>query len=81
MIKIWKKTVLLILLLCAVLALNSCKENPSEEELYAKLLSHFEQRGFSCTLSGLPVDRNVPIYNASAWRTLTADGERGTGLF
>ena len=70
-----KKIFLLILLACTALTLNGCRENPSEEKLYAKLLDHFERRGFTCILSEAEADRNVPIYNASAWRRLTVDEE------
>ena len=75
MVKIMKKTLLLILMLCAVAALNGCKGNPSEEQLYSKLLSHFARHGFTFTLSEIAEDRSVPIYHASAWRKLTADQE------
>ena len=70
-----KKTALLVLILCAAFLLGGCKENPSEEQLYARMLSHFEQRGFACELSALEEDRAVPIYKASAWKKLTATGE------
>lgn len=69
----WKRLLLLALLLCTALMLCACKQNPSEEQLYAKLLACFEQSGYTCTLSPL-AEREVPIYNASAWKSLLLDG-------
>lgn len=72
-----KKRILLLMLMAFVcLLLCGCKQNPSEEQLFARLLNHFEQRGFSCTLSRLEdEERDVPIYRASAWHSLMLDGE------
>ena len=61
---------LLALLLCA------CKQNPTEGEIFAKLINHFEQRGYACALS--PLDdpqRDVPIYKPEVWHRLMANGE------
>ena len=66
--------------LLAVLAvcLCGCSQNPSEEQLFAKLIAHFESYGYSCALSPLAdsqPDRAVPIYKASAWHQLMLDAE------
>lgn len=72
-----KKTALAALILC-VLLLTGCRQNPTEEQLFAKLIAHFEDRGYVCTLSPLTQtqpDRDVPIYRAEVWRRLMADDE------
>jgi len=71
-----KKRILLAMLALLCMLLSACKENPTQEELYAKLLNHFEQRGYSCTLAPLAdAQRDVPIYKASAWQSLHLNGE------
>ena len=65
---------------CVLLAavLSGCASNPSEEELFAKLIGHFTQRGYTCELTPLAEEdphRDVPIYNASVWHRLMVDGE------
>jgi len=73
-----KKGALLILLALALLTLGSCKQNPSEEKLFSKLIGRFESAGYECALSKLEEsdpERDVPIYNASVWHRLMADGE------
>lgn len=62
-------------LLLAVLALlSACKANPSEEELYARLFAHFQSAGYTCELAAVDEGRDVPIYNASVWRSLVLNG-------
>ena len=71
-----KRLVLITILLglCAVLC--ACKQNPTEEQLFAKLLDHFEQRGYTCQLTKLEdAAREVPIYKASAWHSLMLGAE------
>ena len=71
-----KKTALLAILALLCMLLCAYKENPAQEELFAKLLNHFEQRGYSCTLIPLTdSDRDVPIYKASVWQSLMLNGE------
>ena len=66
----------LLLSLAAILfSLCACHQNPSQEQLYSKLFSHFESRGFSCSLLSVEESRAVPIYRASAWNALLLDGE------
>ena len=77
-IKMRKKLALLALAVLALCALSGCKQNPSEEKLYAKLIGRFENAGYACALSKLEESdpgRDVPIYNASVWHRLTVDGE------
>lgn len=60
----------LMLFLCA------CRQNPTEEQLFSKLIAHFEDRGYSCTLSLLDdPQRDVPIYKPEAWHKLMVSGE------
>lgn len=71
-----KRAALGALCLAMALLLCGCKQNPPPEKLYAKLLAHFEDRGYACEL--MPVadaERDVPIYNASAWSSLWLTGE------
>lgn len=73
-----KRMLLLIMLLALALCLSACKQNPSEEKLFAKLIAHFESYGYQCALSPLAdgqPDREVPIYNASVWHSLMLDEE------
>lgn len=73
-----KKFSLLALLLLTALLLCGCKQNPSQEQLYAKLLSHFEERGYTCALTPLAdadPQAKVPIYNATVWQRLMLDGK------
>jgi len=73
-----KRFGLLWMLSLLMLCLCACRQNPSEEQLFSKLMTHFEERGYSCTLSRLSdtqPDRDVPIYKAEAWHRLMVDGE------
>ena len=68
----------ILLLLACLLLLTGCKQNPTEEKLFAKLINHFTQQGYTCTLAPLAdtqPERDVPIYKASAWHRLTAGTE------
>lgn len=61
-----------------LMALCSCKQNPTEQELFSKLIAHFEDRGYTCALSRLDEtdpERDVPIYRASVWHRLMVDDE------
>jgi len=75
MVTICKKAGLWILLICMLAALNGCRQNPTEEELFAKLVDHFVSRGYTCRIEAVPEEQNVPIYKASAWRRLMLDDE------
>lgn len=73
--KRWAKWFLLAVL---AVCLCSCDQNPSQEQLFSKLIAHFESYGYQCTLSPLAdsqPDRAVPIYKASAWHQLMLDEE------
>ena len=77
-----KKRICLLLMLCMLmlcmlmLLVCACKQNPSEQQLFAKLIAHFEDRGYACTLAKLEEpDRAVPIYKAEAWHSLRVNGE------
>lgn len=71
-----KRMILLSVLVICCALLCACKQNPTEEVLFAKLLDHFQQRGYSCTLSRVEdTGRDVPIYKASVWHSLMLDGE------
>ena len=65
-----RKSILWLMLLLSLLLLCSCKENPSEEVLKARLIGHFEARGYTCSFEAAPLERSVPIYNASAWEVM-----------
>ena len=73
-----KKYWICLWLTVLLLTLCSCKQNPTEQELFSKLIAHFEDRGYTCTLSRLEEvdpDRDVPIYRASVWHRLMAGEE------
>ena len=71
-----KRLCLLGMLLMLLLCLCACKQNPAEEQLFSKLIAHFEQRGYTCTLSRLnDPDRDVPIYKPEVWHRLMVDEE------
>lgn len=73
-----KRFICLVVLLALLFSLSGCKQHPLQDELFAKLLGHFEQRGYACTLnrlSDVQPDREVPIYQASAWHSLLLNGE------
>ena len=65
-----KKWLLTLLMALMLLCLCSCKENPTGEELFGKLIAHFADRGFTCQLEPLEAERPAPIYNASVWYSL-----------
>jgi len=70
-----KKRLVLGLLLCVGLfVLCACRQNPSEEQLFSKLINHFEQRGYTCTLLDAP-KCDVPLYKPEVWRELKVGGE------
>lgn len=76
--KMRRKWALFVLLALALCTLGGCKQNPTEEKLFSKLLNRFENAGYECALSKLEEtdpERNVPIYNASVWYSLMADSE------
>ena len=62
------------MLLLVTLCLCSCKENPSGEDLFEKLVAHFAGRGFTCALEPVETGRAGPIYTASASRSLKRNG-------
>ncbi|MEG0269575.1 MAG: hypothetical protein RR821_04920 [Clostridia bacterium] len=70
---------LLALMLCALFLPAVFKHNPSQEQLFSKLLAHFEERGYTCELSPLADSEpsaKVAIFNASAWYKLTLGQEQ-----
>ncbi len=68
-----------ILLACCVLVcclLCSCAKNPSQEQLYAKLLARFAEAGYTAELSLVPEGQPVGIADASRWQQLSVgEGE------
>lgn len=70
-----KRRRLAALLLLVLLTLCSCKQNPSQEQLYAKLFTYFEQRGYQCSLSPAPEDLDAPIYKPQVWQCLTLNDQ------
>lgn len=67
----WLLTLLLTLCFC----LCSCAQNPSQEQLYAKLISRFTDAGCSVSLAPVPEGEPVGIADASRWQQLLVDGE------
>lgn len=63
------------LLLLLLLALCSCKQNPTQEQLYARLLAYFEQQGYQCSLSPAPEELDAPIYKPQVWQCLTLNNQ------
>lgn len=70
-----KRLLLAAVLLMTALCLCGCKQNPTQEALFSKLIGHFSGYGFRCSLEPLEADRPAPIYNASVWQRLLLDGE------
>ncbi|MDD3335938.1 MAG: hypothetical protein PHI98_10550 [Eubacteriales bacterium] len=70
-----KRELLVLILLLLLPLFCSCKQNPTEEQLYAKLLKAFEDAGYSCVLEELPSDAPVGIYNATVWKRLRVGQE------
>ena len=75
MIKQIKKGCLVAMLILVMVTICSCHENPSQEQLYSKLLAHFENRGLVCELQPLEQEREAPIYQASAWQKMLLNEE------
>lgn len=70
-----RKMALLCLLAAVLGMLCSCKVNPSEEQLFEKLLSYFHQQGHAVSVQKLEEGmRAVPIYNSSVWYSMMVDG-------
>ena len=70
-----KRMILLALLAAMLFSLCACHQNPTQEQLYSKLFSHFESRGLACQLFPVEENRAVPIYRASAWNALMLGSE------
>lgn len=63
-------------MLAAMLPLMcACHANPPQEQLYSKLLAHFESFGLEGELQPMEPDRTAPIYKPSAWQKLMLNGE------
>lgn len=69
------KIVGLAVILSACLLLYACTQNPTQEKLYAKLLSCFADAGYTVSLA--PVDDGVPvgIVDTSRWQQLMVGEE------
>ncbi|MBR6571614.1 MAG: hypothetical protein IKK75_14290 [Clostridia bacterium] len=65
-----RKIALIVMLVCVLALLCGCKQNPSEERLYARMTEHFAKYGYPCSFSALEDGRDVPIYQSSAWKKL-----------
>ena len=70
-----RKCVVFFMLLCVLMLMCSCKQNPSDSELRARLTGYFSDCGFECGFAALEEEREVPIYQSSAWQKLLLDGE------
>ena len=70
----WKR-ILLAGLLVFCLLLCACAQNPTQEKLYAKLLSVFTDAGYSVSLSTVSEGQPVGIADASRWQQLTVGEE------
>ncbi len=66
---------LLAMLLALCFSLCACAGNPSQDKLYAKLISRFTDAGCSVTLAPVPQGQPVGIADASRWQQLLVDGE------
>lgn len=64
-----------LMALLLLLALCSCKQNPTQEQLYAKLLTYFERQGYQCSLSPAPEELDAPIYKPQVWQCLTLNDQ------
>ncbi len=71
-----KKAAWAVVLLTALALLGGCKQNPPQERLYAKLVKHFEERGFACALLDEPPSEAMPIGGPSDWKALEVGTER-----
>lgn len=73
-----KKALFLLMLALGSALLCGCKQNPSQEQLFSKLIGYFESRGYACALAPLAdtqPEADVAIYNAIVWYRLTVGGE------
>ena len=75
MMKPIQRMLLAGMLACLLATVCACHANPSQEQLYSKLLAHFEEYGLSGRLQPVEQERAVPIYKAAAWQSLLLDGE------
>lgn len=71
-----KQRLLAVLLLCLLLC--SCAKNPTQEQLYAKLIGRFAQAGCPVTLAAVPEGQAVGIADASCWMQLCFADEAET---
>ena len=69
-----RRMALWLLMMCAALVLGGCKQNPTQEQLYARMNAYFQDAGFQYACEPLE-ERPVPIYHSSAWQSLKLDGE------
>ena len=75
MIKRMKRPLLMLMLAAVMASVCACRQNPSQEQLYARMFAHFGAYGFACSLQPVAEDQPVPIYKAKAWQTLKLDNE------
>lgn len=71
-----RQVVAALLLLCLLLC--SCAKNPTQEQLYAKLIGRFAQAGCPVTLAAVPEGHAVGIADASCWIQLCFADEAET---
>lgn len=64
----------LLALICCLL-LCSCAQNPTQEKLYAKLLSRFTDAGYTVSMTPVAEDQPVGIADASRWQQLMVGEE------
>ena len=70
-----RKFMLAALLLGMIFSFSGCKQNPSEQQLYARVTEYFETLGYACSFSAVEENTEVPIYLSSSWKTLKLDDE------
>ena len=70
-----RKFMLAALLLGMIFSFSGCKQNPSEQQLYARMTEYFETLGYTCSFSAAEENTEVPIYLSSSWKTLKLDDE------
>lgn len=70
-----RKFMLAALLLGLIFSFSGCKQNPSEQQLYARMTEYFETLGYTCTFFDADENTQVPIYISSAWKMMKLDDE------
>ena len=69
-----KQWLLAVLMVCCLL-LCACAKNPTQDQLYSKLLSRLTDAGYAPVLAPVPDGQPVGIADASHWQQLTMGNE------